>query len=163
MENIPPEPPPTTYTNEPVSQQGSFQRPADYYATPPEKNRGCGKGAVIGCGLAGCLVLVLMFVGGAMLMRGGMGRILDFALAQLDKEAVSMMSSDVTPQQRAEFQNELALFRRNAREKRVELAQIQPILQQLSETSGDNVLTPNEVTALIDAMREANSRATAPR
>lgn len=163
MENFPPEPPPSRHPNEPVAQQGTYQRPADYYATPTEQKKGCGKSTAIGCGLAGCLVLVLMFVGGALLLRGGMGKIVDFALARLDKEAIGMMSQEVTPEQRAAFQRELATFRRNAIDKRLQLVQIQPILQELRDTSNDNVLTPDEVENLTNSMRELNSRATAPR
>lgn len=160
MENIPPEPPSPPYTNEPVAQQ--FQRPADYYAAPPEPKKGCGKSTAVGCGLAGCLVLVLMFAGGVLLMRGGMGRILDFALSRLDQESVRMMSQEVTPEQRADFRRELATFRTNAKEKRIELLEIQPVLQELRDASDDNLLTPEEVTGLTDAMRERNSRAKTP-
>jgi hypothetical protein len=165
MENIPPEQTPPPYTNEQTAQQGSYQRPADYYAAPPApaQKSGCAKWGLLGCGLGGCLVVVLLLVAGGLVMRGGMGRIVEFALSRLDREALGMMSSEVTPEQRAEFTSQVTQLRANLGAKRVELVHVQPILQELRDATRDNVLSPDEVRDLTETMRDINSRVAAPR
>lgn len=166
MQNEVPPPPPedsNPLTNEPVHSSGSYRKPADYYASPqqpvPDKKGGCPKWALIGCGGGGCLVLLVILVGGSFFVRGGMPKLLDFAFSRVEREISSMAAAEVTVEQKDALRAEMTRYRENIRAERIPMAEVQPVLQELQSTTGDSRLTTEEVDKLTRLLREKNDAA----
>lgn len=162
----PPPPPPPGASGEPVPPGGSFQRPADYYsnqAPPPQQGKsGCPKWLLFGCGGLGCLGLILIFVGGAWMMRGGGGMLSKFIVSQLEKDADRLFEADVAPEARATLKAELARLKENIDADRLDLMALQPLLTEMNEAIRDRSLTAAEVDALNEELLRLNEEAAGP-
>ena len=167
MESNPPVPipPPDTPSlpDEPIPTRGSFQRPADYYSAPPTQpapgKGGCSGRAPLTCGAIGCLFLIILFVGGAFLMRAGGGKLFNMAFGLLEGEAVKAMTSSVTPEQRSAFDNEFGLLRKNVERKLIGAPSLQGFFSSMVDATKDSSLTPEEVDSLVEQMRKLNEGA----
>jgi len=158
------EPLPAPSGTPPASPQpgGGYQLPSDYYATTPgpeKKTGGCPRWLIFGCGGLGCLALLVIFAGGALMMRSGGGAFFGWMFAQLEEQSVRIMASDVTPEQKAELAAEFDRLEKNVRRKRMPMTEIQTVLKTLQTAQRDDSLTSEEVSELIETMREANDRA----
>lgn len=134
----------------------SYEKPADYYQTPPAQpdRKGCWKWG-LGCGGAGCLLIILLGIG-AVLMAP---KIIGFFFGQLEKAVVESAAPDVTDEQREDLRREIAEIRRHLREDRISMEQLQPLLTETQRAIGDQLLTSEEVDELTRMMRELNERA----
>jgi hypothetical protein len=141
---------------------GSYQRPADYYSTQapqPEKKTGCPKWLLFGCGGLGCLGLIVLFVGGAWLMKGGSGMLGRFIVSQLEKDADELFEAEVSPEARQTLKEELARLKDNIGEGRVDLMALQPLLTEMNQAIRDRSLSPEEVDSLNEALLGINEAA----
>lgn len=140
---------------------GGYQLPSDYYATTPstEKKGGCPRWLIFGCGGLGCLALLVIFAGGALIMRSGGGALFGWMFAQLEEQSVRIMASDVTPEQKTELAAEFDRLEKNVRRKWLPMTEIQTVLKTLQAAQRDDSLTSEEVSELIETMRQANDRA----
>lgn len=167
MEPTPPVPSPSpdapSLPDEPIPTRGSFQRPADYYSAPPPRptpgKGGCSGRAPLTCGAIGCGFLILLFVGGALLMRAGGGKLFDFAFGFLEGEASKAMTASVTPEQRSSFEQEFGLLRRNVERKLIGAPSLQPFFSNFVEATRDSALSPEEVDDLTERMKTLNDEA----
>lgn len=155
--------PGTPLVTEQVKTSGSFQMPADYYSQPPEhrsaSNRGCPRWVPIGCGIGGCLVLVLLFVFAFLIARGASSsRFTLWFTNRVEIEMRGLMTADVTQQQRAAYDQEFARLRTNIESEKVTFLQLQEWLEQTRAAMGDQKLTPQEVDSLVEVMRRVNER-----
>ena len=147
---------------EPMNTSGSYQSPADYYATPPPApggRSGCPKWLLTGCGLGGCLMLILIFVGGAFFMKSGMPKVLDYAFSKVESEVSAIAAPEVTIEQKDALRDEIARFRANIRTEKVDVTQIQPVLKKLQTATGDQRLSPEEFNELTSDLRILNDKA----
>jgi hypothetical protein len=137
-----------------------FVWPADYYssATPPPV---LGRGVSYGCGIASVVVLLIIFIGGALMSSGGFTNFVDFALGMSLGEMRKQYTSDVTPAQRTSFENESLRLRENLRANRIGLPAVQPFLQGVSSASADRKVTLAEVRQLELIARKVNASAKA--
>lgn len=110
----------------------------------------------IGCGSAAAVLLLVVFVGGALMARGGMGKIMDLVLGMMQNEIAPMYAKDVTPAQRQDLDRELTLLRQNLRAGRVPVSDLNPVMMSLRDAVGDDVLTPPEVDRLVSEIRKTN-------
>ncbi|MEP6768586.1 MAG: hypothetical protein ABJC61_07960 [Acidobacteriota bacterium] len=104
---------------------GSFSTPMPS-DTPPGGPRGCWRTALIGCGIAGLLVL-LCIVGSCLYLRRNPQAMTDFFMARVD----SALASDVTDQERADLHTAYSAYRERLQRsgpQRRSLDQIQTIL-----------------------------------
>lgn len=94
--------------------------------TPPGGPRGCWRTGLIGCGIAGLLVLICI-VGSCLYLRRNPQAMTDFFMARVD----SALASDVTDQERADLHTAYSAYRERLRTsgpQRRSLDQIQTIL-----------------------------------
>ena len=155
----------TPVTNEQVTHRGSFEKPADYYSTPPvppTDRPGCPKWIPIGCGAAGCLVLILMIAGSIFVMNRGAGTVLGFVFNRLEGDMGKLMAADVAQPKRDELKQQLDLLQVKLAKKEVGLAGVQPVLQALQSAMGDQKLTNDEVDHLIELLHGVNGVASPP-
>lgn len=147
------EPPPT----------GSWQRPSDYYAAPPapEKKSGCPRWLLFGCGGLGCLGIILIFILGAWMMRGGGEMLARFLVNQIEKDIDQLFDEDVPAEDRQALKDELDRLKDHIEAEQITLVQIQPLLSELQTAIRDQRLTAAEVEDLIEALREINETAAA--
>jgi hypothetical protein len=146
----PPQPPPA-----PRPGLG-FRLPADYYTSPVTEVKPLfPRWVPIGCGSAALLFLIVLFIGGAFISRGGLGWFMDFSLQQIQNEAPPMYGSDATPQQRKAFDDEMNRLRAGVREGRVSMPKLQPVLEGLQDAISDKLLRGEELDKLVKQMREA--------
>ena len=68
----------------------------------------------IGCGVSAAILVAVLFLGGALVARGGMGKIMDFALGMMQNEMVGMYSADVPPSERKSLEAEMDSLRANS-------------------------------------------------
>lgn len=153
--------PGTPLVTENVKASGSYQMPADYYSQPPQQraagNPGCPRWIPIGCGLGGCLIIVLLFVGALMLTRGaGSGFSLWF-VNRVEIELRGMMTAEVTQQQRAAYDREFALLRDGIKSERVKFLQLGEWLESTRTIMNDQKVTPQEVDSLLETTRKINA------
>ena len=135
-----------------------FVWPADYYssATPAPV---LPRGVSYGCGIASVVVLLLIFVGGALVSSGGFVTFLDFAIGTSLGELRKQYAADVTPEQRKSFDDETVRLRENLRGGRISLPAMQPFLQGVSTASADRKVTVQEVRWLEEQARKINAAA----
>ncbi len=149
-------------TYEPVPASGSFTRPADYYSNPtpqPGEKKGCPKWIPITCGLFGCLSLLIIFVAGYYLARGGAAKALDFTFGQVEGELVRMMGPDVPPQVQAELRSEMSRFRASVRAGRIKLTDLTPVLNDVKDVTSDQKVEGDEAARILKSLREVNRKA----
>lgn len=141
---------------------GSSSSPSDYYAAPPPppgERRGCPKWLLTGCGLGGCLMLILIFVGGAFFLKSGMPRLLDFAFSRVEGELSTLADPEVTIEQKDMLREELSRFREHIREERIPVTDVQPLLRKLQDATGDQRLSSMEFDTLIAELQKMNRTA----
>lgn len=154
-----PEPVTLPASTDSPSRSGSFQKPSDYYSTPPQPagKSGCPKWVPLGCGLGGCLVVILMFAASTLVMSNGGGKVLDFVFSQIKEELPQLISPNVSPQQRLELERQIDVLLQKVDRKEVNLVSVQPILQKLQRAIGDGEITPDEAGEIITVLRKVNS------
>lgn len=150
---------------EPAAGSGSFRRPAEYYELETDddlaRQRATKKRSwlPIGCGLAGCLALLVIFGGGVYLMRGGAAHLIGFIFSRVETQVDQFATPDVTAEQRATLRRELSRLQNHVRSDRIGLTETQPVLQLVSDSIRDQKLTSGEVDKLTVSMRTLSERA----
>ena len=85
-----------------------FRRPADYYATPVGDAKPLfPRWVPYGCGIASIVLIVIVFAGGYFAVHGGMGQLLAFMFGSMHDEVARMFTKDVSPAQKAAFEQEM--------------------------------------------------------
>jgi hypothetical protein len=153
-------PPETPQTPEPSR---SFRVPAEYYSTPVTARPLFPRWVPIGCGIAAALIIAILFLGGVIASRGGVGRVMDFLLARMETEMTGMYAADVPPESRKALESELDSLRQNIRTDRVSVAKLDPVMAAVREAIADQKLTNAEVEQVRKKIREANAPAPAKR
>lgn len=146
----------------PVNSELPFQRPADYYSSglpPASERKGCPRWVPIGCGLGGCLVLVVMFVLGALIVKDTSGRFSGWFLARLEKETLQLVAKDVPPQQREALRQQFTTLRANIKQGKASFVEMQTLLQLLNESIRDRKVTAEEAEEITRELHLVNDRA----
>ena len=137
------------------SETRRFVWPSDYYCGPTPKPV-LPRGVTFGCAAASVVVLILVFAGGAWLSRGGFFQLMDFAFAQSLGEVRGKYTSDVTPAQKAAFEQAMESLRENMRANKIAAAEIDPVLQSIRKAMKDKKVSRADVEAMTAAARKAN-------
>lgn len=146
-------------SQEPRPASPSFRLPADYYATPVDARPLFPRWVPIGCGIAAAVFIAVLFIGGAVVSHGGMGRGMDFVLGMMQDEMSGMYAADVPPVSRKALESELESLRANIRTERVKVSNLDPVMTTLREAISDRKLTNAEVEDLRKKIRAANTPA----
>jgi len=134
-----------------------FRRPADYYAAPLIEVRPLfPRWVPVGCGTASLIVLILLFLGGALAGGGRGGALFAMLFGTMRGEIHGMFTKDVTPAQKAAFDAEIRLLQKNLDQGKISVDKLQPLLRAVREVSADQRVTPQETERLIVAAREVN-------
>jgi heme exporter protein D len=136
----------------------STRWPADYYSSGAPKPV-LPQWAPFGCGAASVVVLILVFVGGALLSSGGFTSFMDLAIGMSVSEMKGQYAADVTAEQKKALDDEVKQLSRNLRGEKVSIQALQPFLIQLRDASSDKKVTAAEVTTLQAVARKINSAA----
>lgn len=135
-----------------------FRWPADYYASATPDNV-LPRGVTFGCAAASVVVLLVVFIGGALVSRGGFARFLDFAIGMSLGEMRGQMTADVTPEQKQSLEQEIERMRQSLRDGKVSITALQPFLQNLQNASADGKVTAAEAKTLEQTARAINDAA----
>ena len=139
----------------------AFRLPADYYSTPPADVRPLfPKWVPLGCGTASAVLLVLLFVGGAIITGPRLAEFTDYVVGSSLGELKGMYTKDVTAAQKARFDAEVKQLRENLRSGKISMQNFQPFLQAMNTVVGDKKVTGEEVDRLTKAAHEAILRGT---
>jgi hypothetical protein len=133
-----------------------FRLPADYYSAPVDVRPLFPKWVPLGCGIAAATFIAVMFVGGALVSHGGVGRVMDFFLGMLQGEMTGYYSADVKPESRKALESELSSLRANIRAERVPVGNLDPVMSTLRAATADKKITNAEVDELRKKIHEAN-------
>jgi hypothetical protein len=134
----------------------AFVRPADYYSSGAPKPV-LPQWAPFGCGAAAVVVLIIVFAGGAFLSSGGFTDFMDFAVGMSVNEMQGQYDKDVPAAQKKSLDDEIARLRKNLREHRISVTQLQPFLLKLRDVSSDKKVTAGEVHELEMVVRKVNA------
>ena len=115
--------------------------------------------AAYGCGGVAVLALVLVFAGGAYLSTGGFVDFMDLAVGMSVGEMKGLYAADVTADRKKSLDREIELMRKNLRDETISVQSLQPFLEMLRKTTGDNKVTATEAAKLEETAKKANATA----
>jgi hypothetical protein len=121
-------------------------------APRPLRSPGCGRGALIGCG-----VLIALFGVGAVALSLNANKMLVWVLQQLEAKVEAKLPADVTPVERKRFSSAFADLYAAIADGKVQPASMQSLQRELFALSGevDRGLTREQVLRLTEAVEEA--------
>lgn len=154
--SVPTPPPPGAAEHPPVPGPGQpgINTPAGYYSQEPVKTaekKGCGKWA-IGCGGAGCLVVILLIGGFWWLLDSGwFGKTLMTELSNTVTE-----STELDDAAKAELTRELDEVRVRIERKEIGFMDLQELLPVLQTAVADERIDSEEAEELLVELRKIN-------
>jgi hypothetical protein len=121
---------------------------------PLRSSAGCGRGALVGCG-----VLVALFGIGAVALSFRADAIMVWLFGEIEKRIEARLPADLTPAERERFDEAFAGLYRSLEMKRVRPAAMQELQGRLMEVAGrvDRGLTREQVLELTTAVERAAS------
>lgn len=135
-----------------------FVWPAEYYSSGSPKPV-LPAWAPFGCGAAAVVVLLIVFVGGALVTSRGLADFMDFAVGMSVAEMKGQYASDVSAARKQSLDAEITLLRKNLGEEKITIPELQPFLELLRNVSSDKKVTAPEAANLEAAVRMINARA----
>jgi len=131
--------------------------PADYYSTPAsEVTPIFPKWVPMGCGMAAAAFLLVGFIGGAVVMHTGLGRLFSFVLDMSISEIQPMIGKDVTPAQKQALNAELSQLSKNLKSEKTSLTRLQPVLETMKDAMADKKITAAETQKITSDAHTAN-------
>ena len=132
-----------------------FEWPADYYSSPTPAGV-IPRAAAFGCGAAAVAVLLVVFIGGALLSGGGFAQFMDFAMGMSLGEMRGQFAPEVTPARKASLEAEIERLRQSVRDEKLPVASLQPFLTALRNAGSDRTITAAEAAHLEETARKIN-------
>jgi hypothetical protein len=142
-----------------TSEKRGFVWPAEYYSTAAPAPV-IPSGVAYGCGGASVLVLLVIFIGGALVSGNGLSGFMDMALGMSLGEMRGMYTAEVTPARKQSLEAEIEKMRAALRSGKVSLVKLQPFMQNLQGAISDRKLTAQEAALLEDSARKISATAT---
>jgi hypothetical protein len=151
---------PVVSSEQPPERQRSFRLPADYYSAPLSEVKPFFPAWVPwGCGSVAALVLLVMFAAGALMTDSRLAAVIDLVLGTSIAEVKRMYVADVTEPQKQAFDAAVESMREGLREGNVTVEKVQPFLQAMQKSIGDEKVTAAELKGMTDiAANAAKSR-----
>jgi hypothetical protein len=135
-----------------------FVRPADYYSSPTPVAV-LPRGVTFGCAIASVVVLLIVFIAGALLSGGRFALGMDLVLGMSLGEMREMYAPDVTPQRKETVEAEIERMREHLRNGRVSVAGLQPFMEKLRVSISDSRVTAAEAGQLEETARKISATA----
>lgn len=133
-------------------------RPADYYSSEPRRPT-VPRWLSLGCGGLAVAVLLVVFIGGAVLSTSAINEFMDMALGMTMGEVRGMYAKDLGAAEKKGFENEVDGVRKNLRDGAISVRDLDPLMQSIRAASGDNRIERPELEQMQAAARKINSRA----
>jgi hypothetical protein len=132
------------------------RKPADYYAQPPAQveKKGCGKW-LIGCGVAGLLLLILLGGGLFWFATSGWPTVMVRMVTEVE-DHIERHGENIDPEVRAELQSELTELKRHIRDGDVSLGEMQGVMYPLRKVVREKSLTTAHAEELLVEVRRVN-------
>jgi hypothetical protein len=135
-----------------------FVWPAEYYSSGSPKPV-LPAWAPFGCGAAAVVVLLVVFIGGALVTSGGLAEFMDMAVGMSVAEMKGQYAADVSAARKQSLDAEITLLRANLSEEKITIPQLQPFFELLRNASADKKVTAPEAANLEAAARMINGHA----
>lgn len=136
----------------------SFRFPAEYYCAPLSEVRAIfPRWVPVGCGSAAAVVLVLMFVAGALFSGPRFGEVMDFVIGTSVGDLRGMYARDVTPDEKQRFDAEVERMREGVRSGKIAVRNLQPFMKEMQAAILDKSVTAEELGRLTKAARDAQA------
>ena len=133
--------------------------PAEYYSAPVSEVRPIfPQWAVVGCGGASALILVILFAAGALFSGERFGRIMDLVVGTSVGEVRSMYAADVTPAEKQQFDAEVNRMRDGLRAGKVQVKNLQPFIKEMQTAIEDKKVNAQELARLTKAAHDAQAQ-----
>jgi hypothetical protein len=148
----------------PVSER-RFPWPGEYYSAPTPDPL-LPRAMAYGCGAGSLAVLIVVFVGGFFLSRGGFVSLMDMGIGMSVGEMRGMYADSVTESQRESLEAEIELMREEMRSGAIHPGAVQPFLETMRQATKDGTVEPGEAETLEKSarmVREAETPAGPPR
>lgn len=141
-----------------TTEKRGFVWPADYYssATPAPV---LPPAVAYGCGALSLLVLLVIFIGGAVVSGPALSQFMDMAVGMSLGEMRGMYTAEVTPERKKTLEAEIEKMRDALRKEKVSIVQLQPFLQNLQSAISDRKLTAQEAALLEESARKISATA----
>lgn len=131
-------------------------RPADYYSAPPRKPA-LPRWLTLGCGGAAVAVLLVIFIGGALLSTSAINQFMDLALGMTLGEVRGMYAKDLSAAEKKAFEDEVEKMREGLRNGTVSVRNLDPLMQSIRHASADEKIDRAELGQMQAAARKANT------
>ncbi|HEY2094281.1 MAG TPA: hypothetical protein VGJ81_20625 [Thermoanaerobaculia bacterium] len=138
----------------PTSGPTGFTLPADYYASPVTARPLFPSWVPIGCGLASAILLAIAFVGGALVMSMGVGKMMAYVIDSSHGELKAMYGKDVSPAKRAQVDAALDGISHDLAADKLAYAKLEPLLTAMRDTMDDKKITNAEADQLLAKVQE---------
>ncbi|MFZ2491910.1 MAG: hypothetical protein WA208_10540 [Thermoanaerobaculia bacterium] len=148
---------PAPAADAPAPAQRSW-RPADYYASTPRRPS-VPRWLTLGCGGLAVVVLLVVFIGGAVLSTSAINEFMDMALGMTMGEVRGMYAKDLGAAEKKAFESEVEGVRQNLRDGTISVRALDPLMQSIRAASGDNRIDRPELEQMQVAARKINSGA----
>lgn len=133
-----------------------FRFPAEYYCAPLSEVKPIfPRWVPFGCGSASAVILVLMFVAGALFSGPRFGELMDFVIGTSIGELRGMYARDVTAAEKQRFDSEVERMREALRNGRIPVKNLQPFMKEMQSAIFDKSVTAEEVERLTKAAHDA--------
>lgn len=150
---------PVTATEPPHHPPRAFRLPADYYTAPVSDVRPLFPQWVpLGCGTAAAAILLILFVGGALLSGPRLAALMDLIVGTSLGEVKGMYAKDITPRQKTEFDAEVKTLRAGLRSDKVSVQNLQPFLKAMQAAIADRKVTAEELERLTKTAHDAAAK-----
>ena len=133
-----------------------FQLPADYYSTPPVAR--LPRWLPYGCGGISLFALLMIFLIGGFLAGGGFSVLLDYVLTTTTSEIKTMYVTDVTEDEKREFEQSMKMLSANIDSGKVPPGKVQELLKTILSVTADKKATRREIHTLIELAHKANGQ-----
>jgi hypothetical protein len=132
------------------------RKPADYYAQPPAEveKKGCGKW-LVGCGIAGFLLLILIGAGLFWFATSGWPTVMAPMVTEVENH-IERNGENIDPAVRAELQSQLTELKRHIRDGDVSLGEMQGVMFALRKFVREKDLTTAHAEELLVEVRQVN-------
>jgi hypothetical protein len=101
------------------------------------------------------VLLLVAFVGGAIVMRYGVGKLMAYVIDSSHTEMKAMYAADMPPAKRAQLDTALSAISHDLAADKLPYAKLEPLLTTMRDTMDDKKITNAEADQLLAKVQEA--------
>jgi hypothetical protein len=112
-----------------------------------------------GCGISSAVILLLAFLGGALVMTIGVGKLMAYVIDSSHGELKAMYGADVPPAKRAQVDAALNGISHDLSTEKIAYGKLEPLLTSMRDSMGDKKITNAEADQLLVKVQEVRKPA----